>query len=302
MTELQHTSYYPFGGIIADLSTGRDVQNRMYNGKEQDFSNNLFWLDYGARQYDPTRGQFTTPDPLAELAYNQNMYMYANNNPIYFIDLYGLKGYSPSDADKNWPNFNTEEDWVDLPDVIVTTSSPTPEQPILYNNYEEEPDCWPHWDDLTSSQYITIADYTRDWMFKSWNSKPADIRSYYTDKLKKLAKKKWHYNIKTPNSEIYRTVIPNWSRKLSRGLNVVGSACALKENIVEINKTDKVTVGNAYDSVFVVLTLFCPAAATVTGIYWGTDVILTLVTGKGNRYYINKFYENVYGGSTLINL
>lgn len=60
-TEVQHTSYYPFGGIISDLSTGRDVQNRLYNGKELDTSNNLWWLDYGARQYDPTAPRFTTP-------------------------------------------------------------------------------------------------------------------------------------------------------------------------------------------------------------------------------------------------
>ena len=58
ITEVQRTAYYPFGGIIPDLSMGRKVQSRFYNSKEMDFANNLNWLDYGARQYDPARGQF----------------------------------------------------------------------------------------------------------------------------------------------------------------------------------------------------------------------------------------------------
>lgn len=86
VTEVQKTHYYPFGGIIADLSTGRSVQNRLYNGKELDTSNNLWWYDYGARQYDPTAPRFTTSDPLAEKYYGWNMYGYCVNNPIKFID------------------------------------------------------------------------------------------------------------------------------------------------------------------------------------------------------------------------
>ncbi len=82
VTEVQKTHYYPFGGIIADLSTGRSEQNRLYNGKELDTSNNLWWYDYGARQYDPTAPRFTTADPLAEKYYGWNMYGYCVNNPV----------------------------------------------------------------------------------------------------------------------------------------------------------------------------------------------------------------------------
>ena len=62
----QETTY---GGIIADISTGRNVQPRLYNGKELDRTNNLFWYDFLARPYDPTRGQFTGPDQKAEKYY-----------------------------------------------------------------------------------------------------------------------------------------------------------------------------------------------------------------------------------------
>ena len=74
MEEVQSTAYYPFGGIIADLSTGRDAQSRFYNGKEQDFANSLNWLDYGARQYTPNAPRFLTADPLAEKYYDWNMH------------------------------------------------------------------------------------------------------------------------------------------------------------------------------------------------------------------------------------
>ena len=99
VTEVQKTHYYPFGGIIADLSTGRSVQNRLYNGKELDTSNNLWWYDYGARQYDPTAPRFTSADPLAEKYYGWNMYAYCVNNPVKFLDpdgekIVGINGYS----------------------------------------------------------------------------------------------------------------------------------------------------------------------------------------------------------------
>ena len=87
-----------YGGIIADISTGRNVQPRLYNimsstgavccdptdivwrrsahekaeggnGKELDRTNNLFWYDFLARPYDPTRGQFTGLDQKAEKYY-----------------------------------------------------------------------------------------------------------------------------------------------------------------------------------------------------------------------------------------
>ena len=38
-----------YGGIIADISTGQNIQPRLYNGKELDRTNNLWWYDYGAR-------------------------------------------------------------------------------------------------------------------------------------------------------------------------------------------------------------------------------------------------------------
>jgi len=93
ISEVQKTHYYPFGGIIADISTGRSVQDRLYNGKELDTACNLWWYDFGARQYDPAAPRFITPDPLAEKYYGWNMYGYCMNNPVRFVDFDGMDVY-----------------------------------------------------------------------------------------------------------------------------------------------------------------------------------------------------------------
>ncbi len=42
--------------------------------------------DYGARFYDPATGRWFTPDAMAEKYYNQSLYVYTLNNPIYYVD------------------------------------------------------------------------------------------------------------------------------------------------------------------------------------------------------------------------
>lgn len=85
----QVTHYYPFGSIIADLSSGQDVQPYKYNGKELDRMHGLDWYDYGARNYDAAIGSWPTVDPLCEKYYNISPYNYCHNNPVLLVDFNG---------------------------------------------------------------------------------------------------------------------------------------------------------------------------------------------------------------------
>ncbi len=74
-------------------SSGGDLQDFKYNGKELDRWHGLDWYDYGARMYDGTIGKFSTIDPLCEKNHNITPYHYCHNNPWNRIDPNGQDDY-----------------------------------------------------------------------------------------------------------------------------------------------------------------------------------------------------------------
>ncbi len=46
------------------------------------------FIDFGYRDYDPVTGRFTTEDPVRD---GYNWYSYVNQDPVNFVDLFGLK-------------------------------------------------------------------------------------------------------------------------------------------------------------------------------------------------------------------
>jgi len=81
--------YYPFG---MRHTGGLVNQNNRYlfNGKEDQVTGGLNLLDYGARMYNPEIGRWFVPEPLSELYYGQGRYNYCLNNPVKYIDPFGL--------------------------------------------------------------------------------------------------------------------------------------------------------------------------------------------------------------------
>ncbi|MEA1887082.1 MAG: RHS repeat-associated core domain-containing protein [Bacteroidota bacterium] len=111
---------YPFIKFLNRAVT----KEYLFNGKEIQEELGLNLYDYEFRFYDPVIARWSVPDPLAEYAYNYSPYNYVKNNPINYIDLFGL-----SDTTYIAPE--------PIPEVVVTyTPPPKPRSPdfisILY--------------------------------------------------------------------------------------------------------------------------------------------------------------------------
>jgi len=96
----QVTHYYPFGGIMGDITYNASTQEYKYNGKEFDHTHGLDWYDYGARNYDAVLGQWNGVDDLAEDNPHISPYSYCGNDPIDNIDIDGNDYWSTNDKDQ----------------------------------------------------------------------------------------------------------------------------------------------------------------------------------------------------------
>jgi RHS repeat-associated protein len=83
-------SYDPFGNTIA---TGTSNSNEFqYTGRENE-GNGLYF--YRARYYSPLLGRFINEDPIR---FGNNFYRYVSDNPINFVDPFGLRDYNEQET------------------------------------------------------------------------------------------------------------------------------------------------------------------------------------------------------------
>lgn len=95
---LEENNYYPFGlkhSGYNNITGATPSYQYKYNGKELQETG---MYDYGARFYMPDIGRWGVVDPLAEKHPNSNPMMYANNNPIIFLDPDGRDWYYTTDG------------------------------------------------------------------------------------------------------------------------------------------------------------------------------------------------------------
>ena len=88
---VQRTRYYP-SGLPWEYQAGdsASLQPYKYGGKEFVETHGLDMYDNHARWYDPRIMRPTTMDPLAEIHYDTSPYVWCKNNPVIYIDPWGL--------------------------------------------------------------------------------------------------------------------------------------------------------------------------------------------------------------------
>jgi RHS repeat-associated protein len=92
MPPLAESDYYPFGGEIP--ITRGDPNHYKFTGKERDTESGLD--NFGARYNASSLGRFMSPDPVGIMKQKLidpqqwNMYAYVRNNPLRFIDPFGM--------------------------------------------------------------------------------------------------------------------------------------------------------------------------------------------------------------------
>jgi RHS repeat-associated protein len=98
--------YDVFGEVYeGDLGGGMKLG---YTGKPYDVVTGMY--NYGYRDYKAEVARFTTEDPIRD---ENNWYAYVNNDPVNWVDLWGLEGKPTVRNELNW------EDMIDVPGITV---------------------------------------------------------------------------------------------------------------------------------------------------------------------------------------
>src|SRR5690606_34218666 len=82
------SNYFPYGLKVKEGSWSATNYQFAYNGKQEEVFDKDY-LDFGARSYNSKYNNFIKTDPKETIFAFQSPYVYAENNPIAFIDKNG---------------------------------------------------------------------------------------------------------------------------------------------------------------------------------------------------------------------
>ena len=298
----QVTHYYPFGTPFSDNSViNPDLQSYKYNGKEFDSTHNLFTYDYGTRQYDPILITWGKVDPMSEMDYGVSMYGYCLNNPITFVDLFGLKAYDVKEAKKSWNYFNPQEDEIVL-DELRVIGHYRQETRALHSGANSI------WDSFrlnapSKGDWIGATNYAGEHIEGRYSALSTREKSKYTYDALKFARNKFGWKYKGRNADIYKRTIPRFLKNANKVLRRGNVIFVLGDNAIDIRKTGRISIGNIIDvGVMATTTMGTLGVAGTAGIlspfitgmgivYLSTDVILEITTDKGIRSHLNNIFE-----------
>ena len=88
---IQEYHYSTYGQTsVHPQNNNQEVSNsRAFTAREYEKELNLYY--YRARYYDPSTGRFLSPDPIGFNGGDTNLYRYVLNNPLRYVDPFGLK-------------------------------------------------------------------------------------------------------------------------------------------------------------------------------------------------------------------
>lgn len=95
---VQEVDYDEYGNMLNN--TNPQFQPVLYAGGLYDFDTKLY--RFGARDYDPTIGRWTTKDPIGFAGGDTNLYAYVGGNPMSYNDPSGLKFSFADDASRQF--------------------------------------------------------------------------------------------------------------------------------------------------------------------------------------------------------
>ena len=299
--------YYPYGGVIGDISTNENLQKYKYEGKELDRTFGLDNYDIHARQYFAMMPTWDKVDPMAEFNFKGSPYAYCSGNPVNYGDYDGCDYWSTDNPDAikqflyeynsgiGFCNYDFDG-WQHTSDIDFINGL----------SYDDESNYYfltlPFIDDdafgvrckifsnkwipSTESLMFSALEFSVGNRFKDlWNKQSASFKSPIAyDILHRFP-----YKVKTSPSIVYKMIIPNTIEKIGKSIGVIGAGIGAHHIYSNVSNNKSVGVGDALSLSLIIFGLCASSSVSlpVCGVYMISDLITYNLTSKTIDEHLN---------------